>query len=142
MFYFEDFQKAVEAKNDFNDDVQRVDQRKEKKRLKRKARREKKTKIDENEDVCSCLCHFRDKRSNSLSIIHTRIPSNSLVKSQSCPTLKSLDENLPQVVETVSTGRCSSARTDLGYSSGLTFAFVLKSNQNETKTNVRLSFFV
>jgi hypothetical protein len=35
---------------------------------------------------CSCLCHFCDERSNSLSIIHTTIPSISLVKSQSCPS--------------------------------------------------------
>ena len=42
---------------------------------------------------CSCLCHYCDKRSNSLSIIHTTIPRTSLVKSHSCPTSLLLMDN-------------------------------------------------
>ncbi|CAF3929382.1 unnamed protein product, partial [Rotaria sp. Silwood2] len=114
---------------------------------------------------CSCLCHYCDERSKSLSISHTIIPSISLVKSQSCPSsllftsecvqkssnqvineqtipLSSSLETLFSSVSTrecichnrnlekqqvscdecptsssISCIRCSSTRTDLGYSS-------------------------
>ena len=160
---------------------------KQQKRSKRKARR--KTKANEltgecphvqdtsipekSEDLvtrrrtssfCSCLCHYCDQRSNSLSIIHTTMPSPLLVKSQSCPSLllfnidTSPKAEAPQMTDeqtlrlssssetlfssistrecvchdrplTLSTSvtfasssmsciRCSSTRTDPGYSSG------------------------
>lgn len=52
---------------------------------------------------CSCLCHYCDERSNSLSIIHTTIPTVSLVKSHSCPssllfTCESLAKTTDQVI--------------------------------------------
>ncbi|CAF4827248.1 unnamed protein product [Rotaria sp. Silwood1] len=115
---------------------------------------------------CSCLCHYCDERSKSLSISHTTIPLISLVKSQSCPssllfTSECVEKSSHQVINgqtiplsssletllssvstrecvchdrnlekqqvscdecptssSISCIRCSSTRTDLGYSSG------------------------
>lgn len=60
---------------------------------------------------CSCLCHYRDKRSNSLSIIHTTIPSASLVKSQSCPTSLLLALDLPSSMKSSPSGRRKTEQT-------------------------------
>ena len=168
-------------------------QQKQQKRSKRKARRKTKANevIEERSDVqdasapekleetkseelvarrrtssfCSCLCHYCDQRSNSLSIIHTTMPSPLLAKSQSCPSLllatvdaspKMANEqtirsssSLETLFSSISTSdcvchdrpltlstsatfasssmsciRCSSTRTDPGYSSGR-FVFTL-----------------
>lgn len=101
-----------------------------------------------NSSSCSCLCHFCDERSNSLSIAHSNIPSIRLVKSQSCPSslfftsesiIKSSDQvikektipissSLETLFSSISTRECICHERNLGkdrffYSKKISFVF-------------------